>query len=133
MLSDAERALGFVRPVRRSYQHARPGPVGATRPTSEDEQPGADPYGNRYVLFEEYSEDRAPVAGRYWTQEQLDAVGRCGTITTMSTAIAETYAREPGFYGSTYCVGCKMHLPVGEHGEFVWVENGEPTTIRVGT
>lgn len=41
----------------------------------------------------------------------------CGAATTMSVDIAETYARNPGFYGSTYCVGCKMHLPVAE---FTW-------------
>lgn len=44
----------------------------------------------------------------------------CGGATTMSTALAETYAREPHFYGATYCVHCSMHRPVGAHGEFVW-------------
>ncbi len=32
----------------------------------------------------------------------------CGTVTTMNQAIAETYARDPKFYGSTYCVHCRM-------------------------
>ncbi len=41
----------------------------------------------------------------------------CGAVTTMSLPIAETYARDPQFYGTTYCVGCRRHLPVGE---FVW-------------
>lgn len=36
----------------------------------------------------------------------------CGRATTMSSAIAETYARNPKFYGATYCVGCRQHLPV---------------------
>lgn len=40
--------------------------------------------------------------------------GGCGAATTMSLAIAETYARDPKFYGATYCVGCRMHLPVSE-------------------
>ena len=44
----------------------------------------------------------------------------CGALTTMSTPIAETYARDPHFYGSTYCVNCRMHRPVGEDGEFTW-------------
>lgn len=57
----------------------------------------------------------------------------CGTVTTMSRPIAETYAREPQFYGATFCVRCGTHLPVGEHGEFVWVENGVPTAEKVGT
>lgn len=56
----------------------------------------------------------------------------CGRQTTMGLAIAETYARDPGFYGATYCVVCRMHRPVGERGEFVWVENGVPTDLKVG-
>lgn len=68
VLSDEERAKGFVRPLRRSYEH--------------------------------------PV---------------CGTVTTMGQSIAETYARNPTFYGSTYCTGCMKHLPVSE---FVWIDDG---------
>jgi hypothetical protein len=64
VLSEDERAKGFVRPLRRSYVHTA-----------------------------------------------------CGCVTTMATAIAETYARDPKFYGATYCVHCRKHLPVGE---FVW-------------
>lgn len=76
VLSDDERAQGFVRPVRRSYVH-----------------------------------------------------DVCGTTTTMSDPIAETYARDPGFYGGTYCAGCRDHFPVGEHGQFTWVG----TEVKVGT
>ena len=47
--------------------------------------------------------------------------GACGALTRMGTAIAETYARDPKFYGSTFCVGCNRHLPVAE---FKW-EDGE--------
>lgn len=47
----------------------------------------------------------------------------CGTDTTMSYAIAETYAREPTFYGTTYCLECRKHRPVGE---FVWKGTQEP-------
>lgn len=64
VLSEEERAKGFIRPVRRTYVH-----------------------------------------------------DKCGVATTMGQAIAETYARNPKFYGSTYCVKCSMHLPVGE---FKW-------------
>lgn len=73
VLSDADRARGFIRPVRRKYVHTK-----------------------------------------------------CGVVTTMSQAIAETYATEPGFYGSTYCVGCLQHLPVDQ---FVW----DGTTEKVGS
>jgi hypothetical protein len=76
VLSDDDRAKGFVRPLRRSYRHLV-----------------------------------------------------CGTVTTMGLAIAETYARDPRFYGGTYCAGCRDHFPVGEHGEFVW----DGTAEKVGT
>ncbi|SRR5258706_214107 len=75
VLSEEERAKGFIRPVRRSYVH-------------------------------EY----------------------CGTTTSMGQALAETYARDPKFYGSTYCVSCGVHRPVGANGEFIW-EDG----TKVGT
>lgn len=81
MLSDEERAKGFVRPVRRSYQHVV-----------------------------------------------------CGAVTTMAQAIAETYARNPRFYGATYCCACRKHLPVGEAGDFVWLDaDGRTTSLKVGT
>lgn len=47
---------------------------------------------------------------------------KCGVETIMNITISETYARDPSFYGSTYCVGCSMHLPVGE---FKWSKDGE--------
>lgn len=46
----------------------------------------------------------------------------CGTITTMGRALSETYAKNPKFYGATYCVRCQMHKAVGE---FVWTKDGE--------
>lgn len=73
VLSDEERAKGFVRPVRRSYWHTT-----------------------------------------------------CGAITTMAQEIAETYARDPKFYGATYCSTCQMHRPVGPNGEFFWVDPANP-------
>lgn len=76
VLSEAERARGFVRPVRRSYIHQK-----------------------------------------------------CGTKTTMGQALAETYARDPGFYSGTFCCGCGTHFPVGADGEFVW----DGTDEKVGT
>jgi hypothetical protein len=53
----------------------------------------------------------------------------CGGITTMNLAIAETYARDPHFYGGTYCATCREHFPVGPEGQFVW----EPDGTLVGT
>jgi hypothetical protein len=75
VLSEEERAKGFVRPLRRAYLH-----VG------------------------------------------LDGKSGCGTLTIMGLALCETYARDPKFYGATYCCGCQMHRPVAE---FIWDHDGE--------
>lgn len=53
---------------------------------------------------------------------------KCGTLTTMSQVLAETYARDPHFYSGTFCCGCRNHFPVGADGEFVW----DGTTEKVG-
>ena len=62
---------------------------------------------------------------------------KCGTATTMGRAIAETYARDPLFYGGTYCASCRDHFPVGANGEFVWSVPREGTVLgtqdKVGT
>lgn len=50
----------------------------------------------------------------------------CGALTRMGRTIAETYARDPGFYNGTFCVGCKAHFPLDE---FVW----DGTDERVGS
>lgn len=57
----------------------------------------------------------------------------CGAVTSMGQAIAETYARNPSFYGATFCVRCSMHRPVGEDGEFVWLESDGSDGSKVGT
>lgn len=54
---------------------------------------------------------------------------KCQSVTRMNRALAETYAAQPGFYGSTYCSTCQKHYPVGASGEFFW----EGTTEKVGT
>lgn len=87
VLSEEERAKGFVRPVRRSYIH-----------------------------------DAGTHGGKV-----------CGAVTTMGTALSETYARNPSFYGATYCVGCRHHRPVGTEGEFHWIEADGSTGPKVGT
>ena len=46
----------------------------------------------------------------------------CGILTRMGLGLCETYARDPKFYGATFCCGCNKHLPVAE---FVWEEDGE--------
>lgn len=80
VLSAAERANGFVRPVRDAYRHLK-----------------------------------------------------CGSITTMGRTLAETYARDPGFYSGTFCATCGSHFPVGENGEFTWYEDDGSEGPKVGT
>jgi hypothetical protein len=128
VLNDEERAKGFVRPVRQSYRHVgTPAPKYALADLDSEQ---SERYKERsYVKFEKYPDDH-PLHGRYWTQAQLDAVGKgCGQVTSMGSALSETYARDPKFYGATFCCQCNKHLPVGAEGEFVW----DGTDERVGT
>lgn len=122
VLSAEERAKGFVRPVRDSYRHVGTRPQHPTRKLTYEEKERYADCG--YVLFEIYPEDRLPVTGRFWTLAQLNS--GCGAVTTMSRPLAETYAREPGFYSGTFCCGCRQHFPVAE---FVW----SGTEEKVGT
>jgi hypothetical protein len=128
VLTREEREKGFVEPLRRSYRHVGiPGPKHELRDLTPEESERYADYG--YAKFEPYPEGSRSI-GRFWTREQLEKVGRgCGTVTTMGWEIAATYARQPEFYGGTFCCGCGKHLPVGEDGEFVW----DKTDQRVGT
>lgn len=122
VLSDEERAKGFVRPVRTDYVHTCIKPRYSTRPLTDEEKErhaGCD-----YELYEGYPESEYPLTGRFWTAKQLNS--GCGARTVMSRAIAETYARSPGFYSGTFCCGCGEHFPVGE---FEW----DGTDERVGS
>lgn len=47
---------------------------------------------------------------------------KCGGVTTMGRALSETYARDPKYYGATFCAICKTHFPVSE---FTWTADGE--------
>lgn len=143
VLSEEERAKGFVRPVRLSYVHVGiAGPQHGLESVADDSEwvramreLGHEVTDGPY-FFERYprTSPEQPV-GRYWSQKQLAAVNNgCHTMTTMRREIAETYAAKPGFYGATFCVQCRRHLPVGRDGEFVWADAaGTPTTERVGT
>lgn len=46
----------------------------------------------------------------------------CGATTRMSADIASTYARDPWFYSSTFCIRCRTHLPLDQ---FTWEPDGE--------
>jgi hypothetical protein len=58
---------------------------------------------------------------------------KCGKVTTMGRALAETYARDPKFYSGTFCATCGSHFPIGEEGEFVWLEMDGTIGPKVGT
>lgn len=114
VLSPEERAKGFVRPLRRSYVHRGARPRYPTRELTPEEVTRFA--GFDYVRFEPYPEGKNDsVVGRYWTAAQLRS--GCGAVTTMAQDIAETYARDPAFYGGTFCAGCRTHRPLEE---FVW-------------
>ncbi len=104
--------------MRRAYTHTGDRPKYLTRELTAEEAERFAAFG--YVLFEQYPESMSPHTGRYWTREQLNS--GCGTSTMMAQSIAETYARDPGFYGSTFCVSCGKHLPLAE---FVWSGTNE--------
>lgn len=90
-----------------------------------DEQPV--PMAEAYLVLPEKDRARGfvrPVRRSYLHVGNDERPG-CGSVTTMGQAIAETYAREPHFYGATYCVNCGMHRPVGPDGEFVWVPQSD--------
>lgn len=129
VLSEEERKKGFLRPVRMSYRHVGiHGPRHPLRDLTPDEK--ARFGDSEFAKFEEYPPSDSSAIGRWWSQKDLDRVGKgCGTVTTMGRELSETYARNPHFYGATYCVRCSMHRPVGRDGEFVW----EGTEERVGT
>jgi hypothetical protein len=98
--------------------------------TSDPNDPGltrgvdTEPTGQAPVYLVLSEEETAqgfvrPVRRSYWHTT-------CGHVTTMHQRIAETYARNPSFYGSTYCGHCRMHRPVGRDGEFHWVDPAHP-------
>jgi len=119
VLSEEERAKGFVRPLRRAYRHVGKQPTYTLLELTEGQKRRYPDAG--YVKYEKYPDDPASTTvGRFWTAKDL--LPRCGTETRMGLALCETYARNPKFYGATSCSQCKEHFPVDE---FVWVEDGE--------
>lgn len=132
ILSDEERAKGFVRPVRDSYVHVGRKVCGLVDESKRNADgdfvctmaPGHDGPCTRWAPCTRKEMDRLQKTG---------LLGGCGETTVMGKKLAETYARKPDFYSGTYCCTCKDHFPVGPNGEFVWSEKGTVTDIRVGT
>ena len=109
VLSEEERKKGFVRPYRDKYIHRGEKPTYKLKDLTDEQ--GKRYEGVGYVKFEKYPKSSGKI-GRYWTQKQLDS--GCGSETIMGQALSETYARNPKFYGATFCCGCGAHFPVSE-------------------
>ena len=108
VLCEEERQKGFVRPYRDAYTH-----VGRRACWKSVEQGmSVSPL---FCLMEPGH------SGHCGALMGVLAKG-CGSVTTMGRALSETYARDPKFYGATFCVRCNKHLPVAE---FVWTKDGE--------
>ena len=123
VLTKEEREKGLVRPVRDSYIHIGLTPTNPLLDLTDEEKKQYSDCG--YVKFEKYPRsESSSVVGRFWTQEQLNS--GCNTNSKMASAIAETYARDPKFYGSTFCCQCGSHFSVKE---FIW----KGTNERVGS
>lgn len=130
VLTEAERAKGFIRPVRRSYKHVGTRPKYPLRDLTKEESVRFGQFD--YSKFEAYPPDAEAFSlGRFWTDARLNS--GCGGVTTMGQAIAETYARDPTYYGATMCVHCRGHFPVGAEGEFTWMDPERDTGEKVGT
>jgi hypothetical protein len=90
------------------HEHHTDNPLDPRLTRGHDDEPA--PQADVYLVLSEG--ERAKEYVRPLRMSYVHTV--CGAVTTMSLAISETYARDPHFYGSTYCVGCSMHRPVGE-------------------
>lgn len=114
--------------------------MGLTNDPQEARESGIDPITgmqNKYVVLTEAERAKGFVRPLRYTYIHEPRLGGCGVATTMNEAIAETYARDPFFYGGTYCAGCHAHFPVGVHGQFVWDKPKADTPLgeqwKVGT
>lgn len=87
-------------------------PDGVTLGAPKPIDPATGQHKAYYILPEE---ERAKGFVRPVRQEYVHKF--CGTETKMSLDLAETYARDPKFYGSTFCIYCGQHYPVDQ---FVW-------------
>lgn len=116
VLSEAERAKGFVRPYRDAYRHVGLRPTYPLLDLTDEQRQRV---GSEFDKFEAFPGGSSAV-GRYWTAAELTT--KCGAVTTMGRALSETYARDPKFYGSTFCARCNAHFRVAQ---FVWDVDGQ--------
>jgi hypothetical protein len=128
VLCEEERAKGFVRPYRDAYQHVGRsvcGEIVNQRDLPAEMQPLGGPRDICGLPFGHEGE----CSGQFFTIDQpqhaqilnTHRMGGCLGTTTMGRSLSETYARDPSFYGATFCTSCNKHLPVGE---FIWTMDG---------
>lgn len=86
-------------------------------PDSEPQESQAEVY---LVLSEEERDKGFVRPVRYVYRHTV-----CGSETRMGRALAETYAAQPHYYGSTWCCACRMHRLVGIQGEFEWLDGSK--------
>lgn len=119
VISDEERSKEWVRPYRDSYRHVGVRPKYPLRDLTPEEKERYSDCG--YAKYETYPKSAtSSVVGCFWTQDRLNS--RCGSITDMGRKLSESWARNPEFYGSTFCANCGKHFPVEE---FVWTADGK--------
>lgn len=110
-----------------------------TRLTTDPNDPrlghgvGGDGMNEAYLVLSEEERGKGFVRPYCETYVHATELGGCGVETRMGIALSETYARQPSFYGATYCVGCRTHRPVGENGEFFWTRDLDGKPWKVGT
>jgi hypothetical protein len=119
VLSEEERAKGYVRPLRKTYTHVGKRPK---YPLTDLNAEKLEMYKDEgWIKYEKYPEGvHGSALGRYWSQADLDS--GCGGETKMSWPLAETYACNPKFYSGTFCSTCKKHFDLEE---FVWSGTNE--------
>lgn len=125
VLCEEERAKGFVRPFRDSYRHVGQSVCGEIVNNAHLKLGG--PRDICGQSFGHEGECGSPFYAGMSQPEHAQILnthrkGGCGATTTMGKALSETYARDPKFYGATFCTRCNAHLPVGE---FIWTLDGQ--------
>ena len=124
-IDELARAAGAVPAVDRTQRTLTDG-----SPVTDDHRDiGPDGLQKGYIVLAEDERKRGFVRPFRDAYRHL----KCGAITTMRRALAETYARDPKFYSGTFCSTCRAHFPVGEDGEFSWYEMDGSEGPKVGT
>ncbi len=113
VLPEKERKKGFIRPYRDKYIHVGRNVCGKLS-SNHSQIPNHPELDMICVLLPNHKGECTA-----WTKKEN--IKGCGASTTMGRALSETYARNPKFYGATFCVTCGDHFPVSE---FKWSVDG---------